>query len=116
MTDRSKYLHFHHFFSREIPETTGSELNMSTSKKHQTFCSQSMAGKPVTALPGIGKANGGRLQGHGTGSATQVLGRYLVNEGNQSQFQSWLKENSGANSKHSADCYNGVREWSNNNL
>ncbi|KAL7841522.1 hypothetical protein SRHO_G00252130 [Serrasalmus rhombeus] len=112
-----KYLHSDHFFSRDIQDTTGpKKVNMSTSKKHQTFCSQSMTGKSVTSLPGIGKANGGRLQGHGTDSATQVLGHYLINGGNQPQFQSWLKENSGANSKHSADCYNGLREWSNNNL
>uniref|UniRef100_A0AAR2JJU4 Uncharacterized protein n=2 Tax=Pygocentrus nattereri TaxID=42514 RepID=A0AAR2JJU4_PYGNA len=115
--ETGKYLHSDHFFSRDIQEATGSKkVNMSTSKKHQTFCTQSMTGKSVTSLPGIGKANGGRLQGHGTDSATQVLGRYLINGGNQPQFQSWLKENSGANSKHSADCYNGLREWSNNNL
>ncbi|KAI4887625.1 hypothetical protein NFI96_008237 [Prochilodus magdalenae] len=83
-------------------------LNMSTSKKHQTFCSESMAGKPVTALPGIGKANGRRLQDHGASSATQVLGYYLTSGGDQSKFQSWLKENSGANSRQCAECYDGL--------
>ncbi|PWS23145.1 hypothetical protein DKP78_14680 [Enterococcus faecium] len=88
----------------------------STSKKHQSFCSEPMRGKPVTAIPGIGPARGSQLQARGYHQATDVLGKYLTVNENRNQFQGWLKNQSGANSKQQGDCYRAMREWSYNNL
>ncbi|XP_041938395.1 barrier-to-autointegration factor-like [Alosa sapidissima] len=88
----------------------------STSKKHQSFCNESMKGKPVTAVPGIGPVRGGQLQTQGYHKATDVLGKYLTVNENRNQFQGWLRDESGANAKQQGDCYKAMREWSDNNL
>ncbi|XP_062381937.1 barrier-to-autointegration factor-like [Sardina pilchardus] len=88
----------------------------STSKKHQAFCSEPMKGKPVTAVPGIGRVSGGQLQSQGYHKATDVLGKYLTVNENRNDFQGWLKDDGGANSKQQGDAYKAMREWSDNNL
>ena len=87
-----------------------------TSKKHQSFCSEPMKGKPVTALPGIGPARGSQLQSQGYHKATDVYGKYLTMHENRNEFQGWLKDQSGANFKQQGDCYHALRDWSDNNL
>uniref|UniRef100_A0AAY4DH77 Uncharacterized protein n=1 Tax=Denticeps clupeoides TaxID=299321 RepID=A0AAY4DH77_9TELE len=97
------------------PQTFTSTMS-STSKKHQSFTSEPMRGKPATALPGIGKVQGARLESSGYSHATDLLGKYLNMQESRGQFQSWLKDTSGANVKQQNDCYNGLKEWSDNNL
>ncbi|KAL2078703.1 hypothetical protein ACEWY4_026388 [Coilia grayii] len=99
------------------PNPKPSLPNMSsTSKKHQSFCSEPMKGKPVTDIPGIGRVSGGHLQSQGYNKATDVLGKYLTVQENRNQFQGWLKDGSGANAKQQGDCYKAMRDWSDNNL
>ncbi|XP_042559206.1 barrier-to-autointegration factor-like [Clupea harengus] len=88
----------------------------STSKKHQSFCSEPMKGKPVTALPGIGPGCASQLQSQGYHKATDVFGHYLTVNENRNEFQDWLKDQSGANAKQQGDCYKAMRDWSDNNL
>lgn len=86
----------------------------STSKKRQAFCSESMRGKPVSDIPGIGPACGSQLQSHGFHKATDVLGKFLTM--NENQFQEWLRDQGGANAKQQGDCYRAMQEWTENNL
>ncbi|KAG5261192.1 hypothetical protein AALO_G00301080 [Alosa alosa] len=96
--------------------TRQSALMSSTSKKHQSFCSEPMKGKPVTALPGIGPAHGSQLQSSGYRNATDVFGKYLTVHENCNQFEGWLRDESGAYAKQQGDCYRALREWTDNNL
>ena len=50
-----------------------------------------MAGKPVTALPGIGPVWGRRLNEKGFFYATQILGQYLLLNQNPQDFIAWLQ-------------------------
>ncbi|XP_063076824.1 barrier-to-autointegration factor-like [Engraulis encrasicolus] len=88
----------------------------STSKKHQAFCSEPMKGKPVTAVPGIGKVTGSQLKAQGYSKATDVLGKYLTVNENRNQFQGWMENTTTANAGHQGAAYNAMREWSDNNL
>ncbi|XP_063076817.1 barrier-to-autointegration factor-like isoform X2 [Engraulis encrasicolus] len=87
-----------------------------SSSEHQTFCSEPMRGKPVTAIPGIGEVAGAQLQAQGFPKATDVLGKYLTMRENPDDFQGWLKEVCGANATQLEDCYNAMREWCQHNL
>jgi len=49
-----------------------------------------MAGKPVTALPGIGSAWGRQLNHKGFNYATQILGQYLLFNQDPETFMAWL--------------------------
>ncbi|XP_073714562.1 barrier-to-autointegration factor-like isoform X2 [Misgurnus anguillicaudatus] len=89
---------------------------MTTSQKHRSFCSEPMGDKSVYALPGIGPVLGGRLEKIGIRTAKDVLGRFLILGMDEWKFKSWLRDSCGANAKHQRDCYNCLREWTNNFL
>lgn len=82
----------------------------STSQKHRNFVSEPMRHKPVTDLAGVGEVVGRRLNAAGYVQASSVYGQYLVMKPNQ--FQGWMKETAGANSKQAADCYKCLNDWS----
>ena len=84
---------------------------MTTTQKHRRFVAEPMGEKPVTELAGIGEALGGRLSQKGFDKAYMVLGQFLVLKKDQDLFTIWLKEASGANSKHASDCFNCLSEW-----
>ncbi|XP_076024295.1 barrier-to-autointegration factor-like [Genypterus blacodes] len=88
----------------------------STSKKHKHFVSEPMGEKPVTELAGIGEVLGGRLARRGFGKADAVFGQFLLMGRDEQKFGRWLKDISGANSKHRRDCHGCLQEWSLNNL
>ena len=54
-----------------------------------------MAGKLVTALPGIGPVWGRRLNEKGFFYATQILGQYLLLNQNPQDFIAWLQNQFG---------------------
>ncbi|MED6267677.1 Barrier-to-autointegration factor [Characodon lateralis] len=83
----------------------------STSKKHGAFVAEPMGEKRVTALPGIGKILGGRMEESGFDKANVVLGQFLVLKKDEELFDNWLKDTCGANAKQQRDCYGCLREW-----
>ena len=40
-----------------------------------------------------------------------VLGQFLLLEKNQTDFENWLKDITGANRKQADDCYRCLRDW-----
>ncbi|XP_037830525.1 barrier-to-autointegration factor-like [Kryptolebias marmoratus] len=88
----------------------------STTQKHRNLVAEPMGNKPVTALPGIGKALDRNLRAQGFDSANQVLGQYLVMKRDPVTFTSWLKSTSGANTHHAEACTQSLSEWCENNL
>uniref|UniRef100_A0A8C1T744 Barrier-to-autointegration factor-like protein n=1 Tax=Cyprinus carpio TaxID=7962 RepID=A0A8C1T744_CYPCA len=93
-----------------------SPLTAMTSQKHRQFCMEPMGDKTVYNVPGIGRALGGRLQGRGISHARDIEGHFLVFNQNQEMFGNWLKDTCGANAKQQRDCYNGLKEWTRNNM
>ncbi|KAK6317628.1 hypothetical protein J4Q44_G00130280 [Coregonus suidteri] len=90
--------------------------NSTTSQKHRNFVSEPMGNRSVRDVPGIGPVQGRRLEDKGVPRADQMLGQYLVSGRDQGQFQGYLKNTTGANAKQQSDAYNGMREWTNNNM
>jgi len=84
---------------------------MTTTQKHRRFVAEPMGEKPVTELAGIGEALGGRLREKGFDKAYMLLGQFLLLKKDPDLFTMWLKEASGANSKHASDCFNCLSEW-----
>ncbi|XP_070396168.1 barrier-to-autointegration factor-like [Dermacentor albipictus] len=84
----------------------------STSKKHRNFVSEPMGTKDVTELAGIGDALGRRLRDRGFDKASVVFGQFLERKQNRQSFETWMKGACGANSKQAGDCYNCLRDWS----
>ncbi|UYV66263.1 BANF1 [Cordylochernes scorpioides] len=92
-------------------------LQMSTtSQKHRNFVSEPMGNKDVRELAGIGDVLGSRLEDRGYNKAYVVLGQFLVLKKNRSLFTDWVKDVCQANSKQAYDCYNCLREWTENFL
>lgn len=92
--------------------TVNSQLAaMTTSQKHRSFCSETMGNKSVNTLPGIGPVFAERLEMTGIRTANEVLGRFLVLQSDEGKFKSWLRDSCGANAKHQRDCYNSLKEW-----
>ncbi|XP_038839778.1 barrier-to-autointegration factor-like [Salvelinus namaycush] len=87
-----------------------------TSQKHLNFVSEPMGNRSVRDVPGIGTAHGRTLEEKGMPRADQLLGDYLKRGRDQDQFQDNLKNTTGANTKQQRDAYNGMREWTDNNL
>ncbi|KAJ7997584.1 hypothetical protein DPEC_G00230530, partial [Dallia pectoralis] len=94
----------------------GSNPPPTTSQKHRNFVSEPMGKRSVRDVPGIGAAQGRRLEESSVARADQLLGQYLVNGRDQGQFKNYLKETAGANTKHQRDAYNGIKEWTENNM
>ena len=68
-----------------------------------------MAGKPVTALPGIGRAWGRLLNQNGFIYASQILGQYLVFNQDPQLFIGWLQSQFGI---YRGWCvYTALRDW-----
>ncbi|XP_072298879.1 barrier-to-autointegration factor B-like [Eucyclogobius newberryi] len=83
----------------------------STSQKHRRFVAEPMADKTVTAIAGIGDAQGRRLENKGFDKAYAVLGQFLVLNKDEELFRDWLEDACGANAKQQRDCYNCLKEW-----
>ncbi|XP_054924611.1 barrier-to-autointegration factor-like [Dermacentor andersoni] len=84
----------------------------STSKKHRNFVSEPMGEKDVTELAGVGDVLGGRLKDRGFDKAYVVLGQFLELKKDRQGFESWMKSTCSANSKQAGDCYECLRDWS----
>ncbi|KAK7089569.1 barrier-to-autointegration factor-like [Littorina saxatilis] len=86
---------------------------MSTSQKHRAFVNAPMANKPVTAIPGIGKVLGSRLNQRGYADAPAVYGQYLMKGADPRAFKAGIKADCGANRKQQSDCHGAMKGWSN---
>ncbi|KAI4462682.1 barrier to autointegration factor 2 [Holotrichia oblita] len=86
----------------------------STSKKHSNFVSEPMRNKRVTEVPGIGGTYGDRLSSRGYGQARDVLGQYLTVKGDEKPFRDFVMSNAGANSKSTGECYQAMKQWTDN--
>ncbi|XP_073714565.1 barrier-to-autointegration factor B-like [Misgurnus anguillicaudatus] len=82
-----------------------------TTQKHRSFCSEPMRNKSVETLPGIGPVMAEQLEKIGIRRANEVLGRFLVLRMDELKFKSWLRDSCEANAKQQSDCYNGLKEW-----
>ncbi|XP_062566835.1 barrier-to-autointegration factor-like [Saccostrea cucullata] len=100
-------------FKRCIAYNIHKSVN-STSKKYIIFINESMAFKPVTAIPGVGPVYGRRLAEKGFSLAPQVYGKYL--QKNEAEFKLWFQEICGASAKTQIDCCRAFHEWSDNFL
>ncbi|XP_045070107.1 barrier-to-autointegration factor-like [Coregonus clupeaformis] len=87
-----------------------------TSQKHHSFVTEPMGNRSVRDVPGIGPVQGRTLEERGMPRADQMLGDYLQKGRDQGQFQNNLKNTTGAKTKQQRDAYNGMREWTNNNM
>lgn len=87
-----------------------------TSQKHQGFVTEPMGNRSVRDVPGIGPAHGRTLEERGMPRADQFSGCYPKRFWDHGQFQDNLKNTTGANAKQQRDAYNGMREWTDNNM
>ncbi|KAL0994927.1 hypothetical protein UPYG_G00129470 [Umbra pygmaea] len=94
----------------------GSPTQHTTSQKHRNFVSEPMGNRSVRDVPGIGHAQGRRLEEQGISRADQLLGRYLMSGRDQVLFQKFLKNATGANAKQQRDAFYGMKEWTDNNM
>uniref|UniRef100_A0A8C8C424 Exc2 family lipoprotein n=1 Tax=Oncorhynchus tshawytscha TaxID=74940 RepID=A0A8C8C424_ONCTS len=78
-----------------------------TSQKHRNFVSEPMGNRSVRDVPGSDLYRA---------AADQMLGQYLVSGRDQGRFQGYLKNTTGANAKQQSDAYNGMRDWTDNNM
>jgi hypothetical protein len=81
------------------------------SKRHDVFVNSSVRDKGVNALPGIGPVAAGELERAGFKNASQVVGQFLVLEGNGDAFEDWLKSKCQARSDCRHKCYKAIKEW-----
>ncbi|XP_062606941.1 barrier-to-autointegration factor-like protein [Saccostrea cucullata] len=82
----------------------------STSQKHAAFIQGPLGLKPVTASPGIGPVIGQKMTEAGFGSASQVLGQYLIDPPG---FKGWV-QGFGANAGQQTACFNAFDAWCKN--
>ena len=79
--------------------------------KHQEFVKESMDGKCVIKLPGIGKATKNKLIKKGFDKAYKVLAKFQLFEQNEGDFRKWLQDTCGARTDRAGDCYECLKEW-----
>ncbi|XP_071079036.1 barrier-to-autointegration factor B-like [Haliotis cracherodii] len=82
-----------------------------TSQKHKSFGTNSMKGKLVAALPGIGDTYGANLKKNGYDLASQVYGQFLVLKTNEEDFALWLYKTAKVDEHKAKKCYNALKEW-----
>ncbi|KAH8379189.1 hypothetical protein KR009_003488 [Drosophila setifemur] len=82
-----------------------------TSQKFRNFVSEPMRDKDVCELPGIGDKLGLKMSAAGFGTASSVLGMYLLLKQEQDYFEDWLNDICQANSKQANECYRGLQQW-----
>ena len=63
-----------------------------TSLKYLMFVDESMAGKPVTELAGIGEELGKNLSDKGFNKSSIILGQFLVQDMNEKLFKDGLNK------------------------
>ncbi|KAK7103285.1 barrier-to-autointegration factor-like [Littorina saxatilis] len=85
--------------------------SQSTTQKHTAFVGAPMTNQPVTAIPGIGKVLGNRLNENGYPDAPAVYGQYLKDGKDPVTFKADMKADCGANSKQQSDCHGAMKEW-----
>ena len=89
-----------------------------TSQVHRIFVGNPIGpDQGVETLPGIGPIYGGRLRDSGITNARQIVGQYLIMNGNKEQFLSWLGGICIPQGPyHMNCCYAGVMEWTNQHV
>lgn len=90
--------------------STGSRSS-TRSQSGRYFFAEPISDKPVTAVSGIGRKLGSRLEAEGFDSADVLFGQFLVLKGDEMLFCAWLKDICGANSGHARECYRCLDEW-----
>ena len=90
-------------------------VKIHTTMKHDSFVNSPMINKSVTAIPGIGPANGAALMGNKITQAYQVYGQFLVLKMDQEAFIAWL-QTCGVGANYTWPCYYAMHCYSLNNL
>ena len=79
---------------------------------HRKFVSEPIGNKPVSAVPGIGRAHKETLNGSNITKASELLGVCMSKGMKQDQFQEWLKEKlPTSNAVHRECCYKALDEY-----
>jgi hypothetical protein len=82
----------------------------------RNFVGEPMGEKPVTDVAGIGEVLGQRLTDKGYDKAYVLLGQFLVFKKDKELFEMWLKDEIKANTKQAKDCFECLKEWSDQNM
>ncbi|XP_052770070.1 barrier-to-autointegration factor-like [Mya arenaria] len=82
-----------------------------TSRVHRDFVKEPMGNKSATALPGIGIVAGRNLSAAGYAKASNVFGKFLVLNRDETQFKKWLMSTAGANTGQQNQCYQCLVEY-----
>ncbi|KFD56089.1 hypothetical protein M514_02867 [Trichuris suis] len=88
----------------------------STSVKHRDFVLESMAGKDISTVAGIGEAYAKVLRDEGFDEASVLFGQFLLLRKDEELFVTWLKEFAGMNNRHAHACANCFAEWASQHL
>ncbi|XP_016989120.1 barrier-to-autointegration factor-like [Drosophila rhopaloa] len=80
-------------------------------EKLKNFISEPIRDKPVTKLPGIGVTLGSKLADAGFGSASSVLGQFLLFKMDREYFCDWMHEICQANNYQAEECWNCLIIW-----
>lgn len=83
--------------------------------KHMNLMSGPIGNKSVRDLPGIGDANGSRLEAAGYTRASQLYDKYMQMGKNGDKFEIWLKQTCGAYSNHASAMRSCFDEYSSHN-
>ncbi|CDW59182.1 barrier to autointegration factor [Trichuris trichiura] len=86
-------------------------MTTTTSVKHRDFVTESMAGKDVSAVAGIGEAYAKKLREEGFDEASVLFGQFLLLRKDEEKFADWLKEFAGVNTRHARACASCFAEW-----
>lgn len=91
---------------------------MTTTHVHRIFVGNPISpDQGVQTVPGIGPVYGGRLRDNGITTAQQLLGQYLIMNGNREEFLSWLGGICNPQGGHHMSCcYTGLMEWTNQHI
>uniref|UniRef100_A0A5S6QS29 Barrier-to-autointegration factor 1 n=1 Tax=Trichuris muris TaxID=70415 RepID=A0A5S6QS29_TRIMR len=86
-------------------------MTTTTSVKHRDFVIESMTGKDISTVAGIGEAYAKTLREEGFDQASVLFGQFLLLRKDEELFVAWLKEFAGMNSRHAHVCARCFAEW-----
>ncbi len=84
---------------------------MSLSKKYRQFLAESIQGKRLEELPGIGPVAAKNMKVCNMSKAEQVLGMFLDFDRKEAPFLDWISSVSGLKLKGQKECYNALKTF-----
>ena len=114
---RGKYL----CYICNLNTNLSSFLQLTTTQKHINFVGNPIpAYQVVETVPGIGLVYGGNLRANNITTARQLLGYFLIMNGNREEFLKWLSNfciPRGPRAEHHMSwCYTALMDWTNQHI